>query len=306
MNYKAITFSVFTVTPATGTLTSNNTNVSDGDTVTIGNKTYTFKNTIGTTEGNVKIDGGGSADASLLNLISAVNHTGTPNTDYYCAAAHTQVSAASSVVSHHVVFTALTATPLGADIAVAKSAATLTWTSTDPTFSASGTIASTTPYVPGQRVTVQDYQTKNPNWFRGNRLTDDGFFSFYGPATYNAILAKDSWSKIARAVEPTLTWPPTFATNPADTTVAAAGAAHLTVLLDYVAEGTAATYQWQVSADSGATWASATGGVYSTDTTTTLTITAPSGKNGYQYRCKATYPDGPLVAYSTAATLTVT
>lgn len=82
----------------TATLTSNNTNVSNNDTVTIGEKTYTFKTALTPTEGEVLI--GANADASLLNLIRAINHTGTPDTDYKCAAVHPAVSAASSVTSH--------------------------------------------------------------------------------------------------------------------------------------------------------------------------------------------------------------
>lgn len=89
---------------ATATITSNNTNVSDGDTVTIGPKVYTFKTTLTPTEGQVLI--GADADASLLNLIRAINHTGTPDTDYKCAAAHPTVSAASSVTSHAFMVTA--------------------------------------------------------------------------------------------------------------------------------------------------------------------------------------------------------
>lgn len=89
---------------AVGTLTSNNTNVSDGDTVTIGSEVYTFKTTLTPTEGQVLI--GGSADASLLNLIRAINHSGTSGTDYSNAVADTLVTAATSVTSHAFVVTA--------------------------------------------------------------------------------------------------------------------------------------------------------------------------------------------------------
>jgi len=91
----------------TGTLTSDNTNVSNGDTVTIGSKVYTFKTTLTSTEGEVKI--GASADASLLNLINAINHTGTAGTDYYCAEAHPEVTAATSVTAHAFAITAIVA-----------------------------------------------------------------------------------------------------------------------------------------------------------------------------------------------------
>ena len=79
---------------ASQTLTSDATAPTDGDTVTIGNKTYTFKTTLTPTEGQVLI--GGSAAAALDNLKAAVNHTGTPDTDYKCAAAHTQVEATTN------------------------------------------------------------------------------------------------------------------------------------------------------------------------------------------------------------------
>src|SRR4051812_26191113 len=71
---------------ASDTLTSNNTNVTAADTVTVGTKVYTFRASLTPLEGEVLR--GGSADASLLNLIRAINHTGTPDTDYKCAAVH--------------------------------------------------------------------------------------------------------------------------------------------------------------------------------------------------------------------------
>jgi len=76
---------------ATGIITSDGTIPSDGDTVTIGSKTYTFKTVLTPTEGEVLI--GGSAAVALDNLKSAIMHTGTPDTDYKCAAAHPEVLA---------------------------------------------------------------------------------------------------------------------------------------------------------------------------------------------------------------------
>ncbi len=56
-----------------------------------------------------------------------------------------------------------------------------------------------------------------------------------------------------------------------------------------IAANNANSYQWEVSTNGGANWASLTnGGVYSGVTTTTLTITgATLGMDGYQYRCLA-------------------
>lgn len=127
----------------TTTLTSDNTAPADGSTVTIGNKTYTFKTTLTPTEGEVLINI--TADAALLNLIRAINHTGTPNTDYKCAAAHTQVSAASSVTAHAFLITALDAGTAGN---VAVSAST-TAPSAHITFTAATLTGGTDPTVDG-------------------------------------------------------------------------------------------------------------------------------------------------------------
>ena len=108
---------------AVGTITSDNTNVADGATVTIDAKTYTFKTTLTPTEGQVHI--GTNADASLLNLIRAINHTGTPNTDYKCAAAHPTVTAASSVTDHAFAITAITAGVAGNSIVFSDTSAHL-------------------------------------------------------------------------------------------------------------------------------------------------------------------------------------
>lgn len=107
---------------ASTTLLSNEVQLNDGDTVTIGNKTYTFKTALTPTEGQVLI--GADADASLLNLARAINHTGTPDTDYSCAAAHTQVSSSASVTDHAITITALDAGTAGNSIAVSDTAST--------------------------------------------------------------------------------------------------------------------------------------------------------------------------------------
>jgi hypothetical protein len=71
--------------------TAGATAPNDGDHVTIAGKRYTFKTTLGTApavEGQVLIGSTTNAAAALDNLKSAINHTGTPGTDYTCAAAH--------------------------------------------------------------------------------------------------------------------------------------------------------------------------------------------------------------------------
>lgn len=110
---------------AKGTLTSDNTNVANTETVTIGSKVYTFKTALTPTEGEVLI--GADADGSLLNLIRAINHSGTPNTDYKVAAANTQVTAATSVTAHAFVVTAITPGTGGNAIATTETSAHLSW-----------------------------------------------------------------------------------------------------------------------------------------------------------------------------------
>lgn len=99
---------------ATGTITSNNTAPVTGSTVKIIDptsgvtETYTFKTALSsgpTVEGEVLINS--TADAALLNLIRAINHSGTPGTDYTKAAASVLVTAATSVTSHAFAVTAI-------------------------------------------------------------------------------------------------------------------------------------------------------------------------------------------------------
>ena len=79
---------------AVGKITSDATSPADGDTVTIDTKIYTFKTALTPTEGEVLI--GASAAVALDNLLSAINHTGTPDTDYKCAAVHPTVTATTN------------------------------------------------------------------------------------------------------------------------------------------------------------------------------------------------------------------
>jgi hypothetical protein len=83
--------------PATGLLTNNSTNLTDGLTVTVGTVTYTFKNTLSGTAGQVKI--AASAAATLVNLVRAINYTGTPGTDYVGTVQNPDVSAATGTAT---------------------------------------------------------------------------------------------------------------------------------------------------------------------------------------------------------------
>jgi hypothetical protein len=114
---------------ATQVLTSDNTNVADGATVTIGTTVYTFKTALTPTEGQVLI--GADADGSLLNLIRAINHTGTSGTDYSVAAAHTLVAANAAVqTGHKLLITSLTDGTASNAIATTETSAHLSWAAT--------------------------------------------------------------------------------------------------------------------------------------------------------------------------------
>lgn len=69
-----------TFASATLAMFSANTNVADGDTVTINDKTYRFKNTMALAN-DVQI--GADIQASLTNLIDAVNGTGTAGVNWF-------------------------------------------------------------------------------------------------------------------------------------------------------------------------------------------------------------------------------
>lgn len=63
-------------------------------TVTVGGKVYTFKTALTPTEGEVLI--GATDTTALANLLAAINHTGTPDTDYKCAAVNPLVTGIDS------------------------------------------------------------------------------------------------------------------------------------------------------------------------------------------------------------------
>jgi len=108
---------------ATGTITRTATNVSDGDTVTLGAQVYTFKTTLTPADYEVLI--GADAAASLTNLANAINGTGgTPGTDYQVPAANASASA-GTIVGSTIPLTALTAGTAGNSIALSEASTQL-------------------------------------------------------------------------------------------------------------------------------------------------------------------------------------
>jgi hypothetical protein len=133
----------------------------DADTVTIGTKVYTFKTALTPTEGEVLI--AVTLAAALLNLIRAINHTGTPNTDYKCAAVNPDVSADAAVTGTNFQVYALSATPTAAQLVLAASAPTRVNVDAAIVGSSSGpqlvrVMLSTAGFVAfGRTATVRDY-----------------------------------------------------------------------------------------------------------------------------------------------------
>lgn len=65
----------------------------NGSFLQIGEKTYRFVTAVPTAEGDVRVPSSPTSETTALNLIRAINHTGTPDTDYKAAAAHPTVTA---------------------------------------------------------------------------------------------------------------------------------------------------------------------------------------------------------------------
>lgn len=184
-------------------------------------------------------------------------------------------------------------------VTVVSSAVTINATWADETFTQ-----------PHQQVSIAEQPAANPFWSRLFRLTDQAVFVLRTGQNTVAMLI-DELAKVAVALEPGLSWPPRFSTQPPSGSVAAGANITLTSVHDATDE-IAATYAWSRSTDGGATWTAITGGsapsdgaTYSNYTTVALTITAAVlGMNGYVYKCTATNAAG--ATDSSLAVLTVT
>jgi predicted RecA/RadA family phage recombinase len=116
-------------TKATGTITSDTTAPSDGDTVTIGTTVYTFKTELTTVPAAVPYEVliGISAAVALDNLKSAINVTAGEGTAYGTGTlAHPTVEATTNGNTTQVV-QALTAGQAGNDIATTETSSHLAW-----------------------------------------------------------------------------------------------------------------------------------------------------------------------------------
>ena len=109
----------------TGTLTSDNTNVSNNDTVTIGTRVYTFKTALTSANGDIFI--GADADTSLGNLVAAINAAAGSGTKYSAATVINADVTAAAVGSHATVVTSKLNGSAVNVIATLESAAHLSW-----------------------------------------------------------------------------------------------------------------------------------------------------------------------------------
>lgn len=114
---------------AAGTLTSNNTNVTDGKVVVVGAVTYTFKTALTTNPATVpnEILIGADADGTLANLKAAINGAAGEGTSYSTGTvAHPDVSC-GNVTSHAVIVTAKVKGTAANSKATTTDETTLSW-----------------------------------------------------------------------------------------------------------------------------------------------------------------------------------
>jgi len=157
-------------------------------------------------------------------------------------------------------------------------------------FTVVGTYTTGTPGAAAQQVTVGETPAGNKNWSRGHRFTSEVLMCLR--ASVGVAMNLLSWSKIAVAFEPTLTYAPKVNTQPANAACVASSTVATFNVTDSSSELTA-TYQWQYSADGSTGWTNASGTVngcaYTNGTTATLTCTpTTTGQTGYYHRCQIT------------------
>lgn len=118
---------------ATATLTSDETQPDAGDTVTVGDQVYTFVEEITAVYGGPRsyipneVLIGADADATLANLVHAVNQTGTAGTNYSMGTVKNPLVSAAAVSSHATVMTARSTGTGGNAIVKAEDSDHLDW-----------------------------------------------------------------------------------------------------------------------------------------------------------------------------------
>lgn len=118
MNSDTLKLQILPLVAASATVTNGNTNnVSDGNTLRIGSKTYRFKDTMAAIN-DVKI--GASADASFANLVKAINGTGTAGVEYFAGTVADLKVTSSAVDTHVITLTAILPGSPGNEIALVR------------------------------------------------------------------------------------------------------------------------------------------------------------------------------------------
>lgn len=124
--------SVLTEAYASAVLTSDNTEVTDGDTVTVNDQVYRFKDTPAQAN-DVKRDGT-TADTTLANLRAAINGTGTPGTEYFAGTLPATGVTAGAVTAHAITVTANALGTAANSFAKAETSSHLDWDGAGATF----------------------------------------------------------------------------------------------------------------------------------------------------------------------------
>jgi len=106
-------------------LTSDNTDVADADTVTIGTTVYTFKDTLAAAY-DVQRDGT-TADTTMGNLIAAIDASGTEGVEYFAGTLEHPDAEAGALSTHAFTVTAKVSGVAGNAIATAEDSGHLSW-----------------------------------------------------------------------------------------------------------------------------------------------------------------------------------
>ena len=117
-------------------------------------------------------------------------------------------------------------------------------------------------------------------------------------ASFDELRVATTWAEVTPT--PLICNPPVITEQPTNIVITAG----VNVTLTIAADGTAPTYQWQVSRDGGQTWVNATGGVGMT-TPVYVTPNLHLADNGIQYRCIVTVACNNRSVTSQVATVTV-
>jgi hypothetical protein len=117
---------------ATATLTTDNTDVTDGKIVVVNDVTYRFKSTMAQAN-DVKISGV-DGDTTLGNLVAAVNLSGTEGVEYFAGTTSPTDVAAGAVGSHATIMTATTKGVIGNSYAKSEDDDHLDWNGTGAVF----------------------------------------------------------------------------------------------------------------------------------------------------------------------------